>query len=79
LSKLTFEQSWNTLKLPIDNPSKPASQSILHAIEELYFFKRYEEARSLADDVLMGKLNDEFRQIVEGYRGRCECKIVAKA
>ena len=42
---LTFEWIWKTLNIPLDNPSKPQSQSILHAIEELYFFMRYEEAK----------------------------------
>ena len=51
------------------------SQTILHAIEELYFFGRYEEAMRVTEDALRGKLNGEFRKVVEGYRKRCEAKI----
>lgn len=75
--KVERGEIWKTLKLPIDNPSKPESQTILHGIEELYFFRRYEEARGVADEVLKGKLNEEFRKTVEDYRGRCQAKIKA--
>lgn len=73
--KVEKGEIWKTLQLPIDNPSKPESQTILHAIEELYFFRRYEEARQVASDVLKGKLNDEFRNIIEDYKARCEAKV----
>jgi hypothetical protein len=63
--------------LPIDNPTKPESQTILHAVEELYFFRRYEEARKVACDVLKGKLNEDFKKAVENYQTRCEAKIMA--
>ena len=72
---LIFWQIWKSLKLPIDNPTKPQSQTILHAIEELYFYRRYEEARNVACEVLKGRLNEGFRGVVEGYRGNCEAKI----
>lgn len=62
---------WKTLKLPIDNPTKQQAQTIMHAIEELYFFGRYAEAGRVAEEVLRGELGGEFRRIVEGYRGRC--------
>ena len=68
-------QIWKTLKLPIDNPTKPQSQTILHAIEELYFFRRYEEAENVASAVLEGKLSEEFRTVVEGYRAKCGAKL----
>lgn len=66
---------WKTLKLPMDNPSKQESQTIMHSIEELYFFGRYEEARKLADKVLKGKLTDEFRKTISDYRDRCEARM----
>lgn len=67
-------QIWKTLKLPIDYPSKPQSQTILHAIEELYFFKRYEDAGRVAEDVLKGELQEDFRKTVSDYKCRCEAK-----
>jgi hypothetical protein len=63
------------LRLPIDNPSKPESQIILHAIEELYFFKRYEEALKIVEESLKGKLIAEFRKTLEDYKTRCQKKI----
>lgn len=68
-------QLWKTLKLPVDNPSKPESQTILHAIEELYFYRRYEEARRVVEDVLRGELSVEFRKLMVGYKERCEAKL----
>jgi hypothetical protein len=41
----------------------------------LYFFRRYEQARNVANDVLKGKLNDEFRNTIEDYKKRSEAKI----
>jgi hypothetical protein len=63
------------LNLPVDNPSKPESQSILHAIEELYFFRRYKEALKVVEKALKGKLIQDFRKMLEDYRIRCQKKI----
>jgi hypothetical protein len=59
----------------MDNPSKQESQTILHAIEELYFFRRYEKANGLAEEALKGKLIEELRKTVDDYRRRCEVKL----
>jgi hypothetical protein len=59
----------------MDNPSKPESQIILHAIEELYFFKRYEEALKIVHEALKGKLIEDFKKILEDYRTRCQNKF----
>jgi len=64
------------LKLPIDNPSKPESQTILHAIEELYFFRRYKEALRIVEEALKGKLISDFRKTLEDYKTRCQKKIM---
>lgn len=65
---------YKTLKLPINNPSKPESQKILHAIEELYFLRRYEEALTFAELALKGVLLGEFRSVLERYKVRCVVK-----
>lgn len=70
---------WKTLKLPVDNPSKHESQTMLHAIEELYFFGKYEEARKVAEEVLTGKLDKDFRKTVTDYRERCEVRLKARS
>lgn len=66
---------WETLKLPKQNPSKPESQAILHAIEELYFFRRYEEAKKVTEEALSGNLTTEFKKTLEEYKAMCEGKI----
>jgi hypothetical protein len=48
---------------------------ILHAIEELYFFGKYEESRKVAEDILTGMLNGDLRQIILDYKERCEAKF----
>ena len=50
---------------------------MLHAIEELYFFRRFEEAGKLADDVLGGKLNEEFRKTILAHKAKCQAKFFA--
>jgi hypothetical protein len=49
---------------------------ILHAIEELYFFGKYEESRKVAESTLTGVLNGDLRQIILDYKGRCEAKFL---
>lgn len=68
-------QIHKTLSLPLGKPSKPQSHTILHAIEELYFFRRYEEALDVTRKALEGELETEFRKTVEEYKKRCEAKI----
>jgi len=63
------------LNLPVENPTKQQAQTILHAIEELYFLRRYVEAREVADDSLRGKLSEDFRQVIVDYKERCEGKL----
>jgi len=59
----------------MDNPTKQESQVILHAIEELYFYKRYKEAGDVARGVLKGDLIEEYRNVIMGYLERCETKL----
>jgi hypothetical protein len=47
----------------------------LHAIEELYFFRRYEEALKITEAALTGKLIEDFRKTLEGYKSKCQRKI----
>jgi hypothetical protein len=47
----------------------------LHAIEELYFLRSFAEAESLTNKALEGKLQDDFRAILENYLARCRAKL----
>jgi len=75
-AKIEIGEIWKTLNLPIDNPTKQQVQTILHAIEELYFQRRYKEARGVAEEALRGQLGAEVRGVVDGYRERCERKLI---
>ncbi|OWP05980.1 hypothetical protein B2J93_6304 [Marssonina coronariae] len=67
---------YKALNLPVDSPSKPTSQNILHAIEELYFYRRYAEAKRVTEEALRGTgLVGEFRGVLEGYLERCCRKL----
>ncbi|KAH6722394.1 hypothetical protein BKA61DRAFT_729751 [Leptodontidium sp. MPI-SDFR-AT-0119] len=76
--KVERGEIYKTLTLPISNPSKPVSQTILHAIEELYFYRRYEEAKSVTVEALKADgLIVEFRKTLEGYLEKCDAKLAA--
>lgn len=67
------------MSLPITgSASKPQAQEILHAIEELYFFRRYEEGAGFARRVLdtsSQALDDEHRAMVTLYEEKCLTKM----
>ncbi|KAG9228415.1 hypothetical protein BJ875DRAFT_389470 [Amylocarpus encephaloides] len=73
--KIETGKLYKHLHLPINNPSKPESQEILHAIEEWYFFKQYEEGMRVAEETLKGELAEDFRKIVADYKTRCQRKL----
>ena len=68
-------QIWKTLNLPPCDPSKAESQRILHAIEELYFYHRFNEAIDIADQALVGTLNQGVRNTLLTYRTRCKERL----
>jgi len=76
--KVEIGDLYKTLDLPIDNPTKPQSQTILHAIEELYFYRRYEMALRVTEDALKGDVVDEFRKTLLDYKVRCEAKLKSR-
>ncbi|XWX01633.1 hypothetical protein V2A60_009661 [Cordyceps javanica] len=67
--------------LPLrSDASKMDVQELLHAVEELYFFRRYREAADLAAEVLSGgggsgaALDADSRQLLEKYEAKCRAK-----
>ncbi|TQV95301.1 hypothetical protein IF1G_06288 [Cordyceps javanica] len=69
------------IKLPLrSDASKMDVQELLHAVEELYFFRRYREAADLAAEVLSGgggsgaALDADSRQLLEKYEAKCRAK-----
>lgn len=66
-------QIWKGISLPLTSPSKPELQSVLHAVEELYFFRRFEEALAFLERVLKAPegLGEEAKGVLEGYERKC--------
>jgi hypothetical protein len=70
-----------SLKLPLrPDASKPVVQEAIHAVEELYFFRRFDESINLVDKLLAerpdGKspFDSESTRILQRYRSNCESK-----
>ncbi|KAF6833931.1 hypothetical protein CPLU01_05226 [Colletotrichum plurivorum] len=75
---------WRSLDLPLvpGQTTKPALQEILHAVEELYFLRRYDEAAALAECVLAGSdaaLDRDTREMLRRYEEKSRGRAVAAA
>ncbi|CCD51167.1 hypothetical protein ACHAO1_006453 [Botrytis cinerea] len=58
--------------LPLNPRSKPQTAQFLYAIEELYFYRKFEEAKKLSERILeQDDLMEDFRAVVEKYERRC--------
>ncbi|ELR01897.1 hypothetical protein VC83_03941 [Pseudogymnoascus destructans] len=66
---------YKTLDLPINNPSKQQFQTIIHAIEQLYFYDDFREASELAEKALEGDLEADYKKTIESYHVRCVAKL----
>ncbi|KFY58567.1 hypothetical protein V496_06069 [Pseudogymnoascus sp. VKM F-4515 (FW-2607)] len=64
-----------TLNLPLNSPSKQQFQTIVHAIEQLYFYADFRAASELAQKALEGDLEGDYRKTVESYHKRCVAKL----
>jgi len=70
---------WETIELPLaQKPTKHEAQALLHAVEELYFFRRFEEGADFArralgnQDVEEGpRLDADTRRLLKHYESRC--------
>ncbi|RYP31949.1 hypothetical protein DL767_005490 [Monosporascus sp. MG133] len=78
--KVENGEIWSTIKLPLGprRISKPEAQALLHAVEELYFFRRYAEGaafvRRVLDDCGGGGapgLDDDTRDLLLYYEKKC--------
>ncbi|KAH7011459.1 hypothetical protein EDB80DRAFT_390576 [Ilyonectria destructans] len=70
-----------TVKLPIGpDASKQHLQEVIHAIEELYFFRHYEHAMGFISDVLSGSesLDADTQQLLATYQDKCQKKLKAQ-
>ncbi|KAI1085105.1 hypothetical protein F5B20DRAFT_521008 [Whalleya microplaca] len=75
--KVENGEIWKTIKLPLGpQVSKPEAQALLHAVEELYFFRRYGEGARFVAAVLDGGdgaagLDADTRKLLRYYEKRC--------
>ncbi|KAH8671464.1 hypothetical protein BX600DRAFT_434570 [Xylariales sp. PMI_506] len=59
---------------------KQEVQGLLHAVEELYFFKRYSEAVEFVQRVLAvegdgGTLDEDTKKLLRYYESKCAAKV----
>ncbi|KAH8893269.1 hypothetical protein GQ53DRAFT_107930 [Thozetella sp. PMI_491] len=78
--KINNGEVWQTIELPLaESVSKPAAQELLHAVEELYFFRRYEEAASFIHQVFgegNGEaLDQDTKRLIKVYERKCLDKL----
>lgn len=81
LTHACVPQIWRTINLPLDPGAgaavtKPEAQALLHAVEELYFFRRYGEGAAFVRRVLNGDgaapgLDEDTRKMLRYYETRC--------
>ncbi|KAI1086928.1 hypothetical protein F5B19DRAFT_477338 [Rostrohypoxylon terebratum] len=75
---------WKTIKLPLGSERIPKSdaQALLHAVEELYFFRRYAEGAHFVNELLGTNRDDtkedmapgldtDTRNLLRYYEGKC--------
>jgi len=72
--KIESGEIWKTLDLPLDDPSKQQGQSILYAVEELYYLQQFGKAVEVVELALKGILGSELRTILLDYEERCLAK-----
>jgi hypothetical protein len=80
------DQVWKQVEFPFgDKVSKPAAQEVVHAVEELYFFRRYAEALDFIRRVWRegggkgGGLDNDSRELLSYYEKKCQDKIGVQA
>ncbi|KAH6873924.1 hypothetical protein B0T10DRAFT_567656 [Thelonectria olida] len=69
------------ITLPISHgASKPQLQELLHAVEEMYFFRQYEKAVQFVSRTLDSSdgLDPETRQLLVDYQETCQQKLKAQ-
>jgi hypothetical protein len=64
------------MKLPLDQQiAKSEAQALLHSVEELYFFRRYEEGAEIARKMCDSeRLDEDTRQSLRYYNMKCSEK-----
>ncbi|KAK4180542.1 hypothetical protein QBC36DRAFT_204433 [Triangularia setosa] len=90
IPRLENGELWAKIPLPLTPESdanrgglisKPQAQDLLHAVEELYFYRRYNEAVGFLEriwtDAGEDKIDGETRELLRKYEGRCKTGLEA--
>ncbi|KAM5352630.1 hypothetical protein ACJ41O_005352 [Fusarium nematophilum] len=80
--KVENGEIYKKIKLPLGpGASKMDIQELIHAVEELYFFRRYQDAALLAGDALAGSdgLDRDSQKLLATYQERCQKKLSTQA
>lgn len=80
--QLTRRQIWKGIKVPLGlrKVSKQEGQELMHAVEELYFYRRYGEAVAFIGRVFEGAgeavgLDRDVRDLLSAYERKCLAKM----
>ncbi|KAF3760613.1 hypothetical protein M406DRAFT_268699 [Cryphonectria parasitica EP155] len=88
-AKVEDGEIWKNVKMPSGQGRVPKheGQEILHAVEELYFYRRYEEAVTFIGRVMQGAegeeegagdgLDGDLRALLRTYETRCRVRLVS--
>lgn len=92
INLFSFIQIYKSITLPLTTQqngtvAKPEAQEILHAVEELYFFRRYTEGVEFVRQVIGNgdgdgggrscALDDETKSLLRYYGERCQQRIAS--
>lgn len=72
--KVENGEIWKNINLPLGpKVTKPEAQAVVHAVEELYFFRRYQEAGDFAGKVLQDSdgLDQDTKTLLKYYETKC--------
>lgn len=80
-------QIWATISLPVSaSVSKPEAQDLTHAVEELYFLRRWDEAVAFIQRVMAPgtgegetRLDAGTKQLLRHYERRCRERLSGKS
>ncbi|KAJ4395911.1 hypothetical protein N0V93_000127 [Gnomoniopsis smithogilvyi] len=80
--KVDNGEIWKSIQVPLGQRkvSKQEGQELLHAVEELYFYKRFDEAVAFIGRVFEGApdaqgLDGEVREMLRAYERKCVVRL----
>ncbi|KZF25663.1 hypothetical protein L228DRAFT_259057 [Xylona heveae TC161] len=66
---------WRSIKLPLSTSlNKPEGQKLLHAVEELYYFRRFNEAIQFIDRAQPQLAGEDIKAAMARYKEKCQAR-----